>query len=457
MTLLRGAAMADKAKITILYVEDDTDLRERIHIVLAMHFERVLPAANGREGLELFIREAPDIVVCDIRMPIMDGLEMTKRIRERSPETPVIICTAFTDTTYLLKTIELGVSAYVRKPLDCWQLVETINRTTVPILQKKELEEAKQHEKASFELLFGESLAMQGVINQAQRIAGTDFSIVIQGETGVGKSYLASLIHGLSQRKQQPLVTVNVSSLPETLVESQLFGHLKGAFSGAVSAKRGLFEEAHGGTLFLDDVDCASPAVQAKILHAVEQKQFFPVGGTKLVKVDTRIIAASNRDLLFEVQQGSFREDLYYRLGEIMITLPPLRERGVDIISLSHKFLAEISLELNRTPPRIAPEAIVLLNRHPWPGNVRELKSVMKRAALFAGETLTREVLESVMTVTDQATTEKSTVHLGTLEEMKRDAVKQALAATGGKKMEAARLLDVDYSSFKRMLDKYNL
>ncbi|GFE62146.1 sigma-54-dependent Fis family transcriptional regulator [Geobacter sp. AOG2] len=449
--------MADKAKITILYVEDDTDLRERIHIVLAMHFERVLPAANGREGLELFIREAPDIVVCDIRMPIMDGLEMTKRIRERSPETPVIICTAFTDTTYLLKTIELGVSAYVRKPLDCWQLVETINRTTVPILQKKELEEAKQHEKASFELLFGESLAMQGVINQAQRIAGTDFSIVIQGETGVGKSYLASLIHGLSQRKQQPLVTVNVSSLPETLVESQLFGHLKGAFSGAVSAKRGLFEEAHGGTLFLDDVDCASPAVQAKILHAVEQKQFFPVGGTKLVKVDTRIIAASNRDLLFEVQQGSFREDLYYRLGEIMITLPPLRERGVDIISLSHKFLAEISLELNRTPPRIAPEAIVLLNRHPWPGNVRELKSVMKRAALFAGETLTREVLESVMTVTDQATTEKSTVHLGTLEEMKRDAVKQALAATGGKKMEAARLLDVDYSSFKRMLDKYNL
>ncbi|WP_238482107.1 sigma-54 dependent transcriptional regulator [Geobacter sp. AOG2] len=438
-------------------MEDDTDLRERIHIVLAMHFERVLPAANGREGLELFIREAPDIVVCDIRMPIMDGLEMTKRIRERSPETPVIICTAFTDTTYLLKTIELGVSAYVRKPLDCWQLVETINRTTVPILQKKELEEAKQHEKASFELLFGESLAMQGVINQAQRIAGTDFSIVIQGETGVGKSYLASLIHGLSQRKQQPLVTVNVSSLPETLVESQLFGHLKGAFSGAVSAKRGLFEEAHGGTLFLDDVDCASPAVQAKILHAVEQKQFFPVGGTKLVKVDTRIIAASNRDLLFEVQQGSFREDLYYRLGEIMITLPPLRERGVDIISLSHKFLAEISLELNRTPPRIAPEAIVLLNRHPWPGNVRELKSVMKRAALFAGETLTREVLESVMTVTDQATTEKSTVHLGTLEEMKRDAVKQALAATGGKKMEAARLLDVDYSSFKRMLDKYNL
>jgi transcriptional regulator with PAS, ATPase and Fis domain len=204
-------------------------------------------------------------------------------------------------------------------------------------------------------------------------------------------------------------------------------------------------------------VDCASPAVQAKILHAVEQKQFFPVGGTKLVTVDARIIAASNRDLLLDVQKGNFREDLYYRLGDILITMPPLRERGVDIVSLARKFLAEISLELDRIPPRIAPEAILLLNRHPWPGNVRELKSVMKRAALFAGETITREELTNVVTVDNQATTEKDTTHLQTLEELKHNAVKQALAAAGGKKMEAARLLDVDYSSFKRMLDKYKL
>lgn len=449
--------MDDKANLKVLYVEDEPDLRERIRIVLEMHFERVLSAANGEEGLELFIRESPEIVICDIRMPIMDGLEMTKRIRKRAPETPVIICTAFTETDYLLKAIELGVSAYVRKPLDCRQLVETINRTAIPILQKKELEKTRQREQASLELLLGESPAMQDVISQAQRIAGTDFSVIIQGETGVGKSHLAALIHGLSRRKHQPFVTVTVSALPESLVESQLFGHIKGAFTGAVSTTKGLFEEAAGGTLFLDDVDCATLPVQAKILHAVEQKQFFPVGGAKLVTVDTRIIAASNRDLLREVRKGNFREDLYYRLGDIMITLPPLRERGDDVLFLARKFLADISLDLSRIPPRMAPEAILLLNRHPWPGNVRELKSVMKRAALFAGETLTFEDLTNVVTVVNQTTDEKRTVQLQTLAELKRDAVRQALAATGGKKMEAARLLDVDYSSFKRMLDKFKL
>jgi DNA-binding NtrC family response regulator len=345
----------------------------------------------------------------------------------------------------------------VRKPLDCRQLIETISRTAIPILQKKELDKARQREQASLALLLGESPAMQEVITQARRIAGTDFSVIIQGETGVGKSHLASLIHGLSQRKHQPFVTLTVSSLPESLVESQLFGHMKGAFTGAVSTVKGLFEEADGGTLFLDDVDCASPSVQAKILHAVEKKQFFPVGGTKQVTVDTRIIAASNRELLLDVQNGNFREDLYYRLGDIMITLPPLRERGDDILFLARKFLSDISLELNRIPPRMAPEALLLLNRHPWPGNIRELKSVMKRAALFAGETLTGEDLAKIITVVNRATSETSSIHPQTLEELKRDAVRQALAATGGKKMEAARLLDVDYSSFKRMLDKYKL
>jgi DNA-binding NtrC family response regulator len=181
------------------------------------------------------------------------------------------------------------------------------------------------------------------------------------------------------------------------------------------------------------------------------------VVGTKQVTVDTRIIAASNRELLLDVQNGNFREDLYYRLGDIMITLPPLRERGDDILFLARKFLSDISLELNRIPPRMAPEALLLLNRHPWPGNIRELKSVMKRAALFAGETLTGEDLAKIITVVNRATSETSSIHPQTLEELKRDAVRQALAATGGKKMEAARLLDVDYSSFKRMLDKYKL
>jgi len=447
--------MSDKLPVTILYVEDEPDLHERISIVLEMHFSRVVSASNGKEGLEVFSRERPDVVVSDIRMQVMDGLDLIQRVRDRAPETPIILTTAFTDTAYLLKAIELGVSAYVRKPLDCRRLVETIARVSTPILQQRELETARRRELSSLELLLGESPVIQEVIRQAQRIAPTIFSLIIQGETGVGKSYLAELIHGLSPRRHKPLIIVNISALPESLAESHLFGHVRGAFTGAGNARKGLFEEADGGTLFLDDIDCAPLAIQTKILHAVEQKRFFPVGAAKPVEVDVRIITASNRDLLREVRSGSFREDLYYRLSDLVITLPPLRERGGDIALLSRRFLNGIASELQRVPPRLAPNAAALLNHHPWPGNVRELKSVMKRVVLFAGETITSEALAAALVNQAVDLTVRETPP--TLDELKRQAIRQALAATNGKKMEAARLLDLDYSTFKRMLDKYQL
>ncbi|AJE02605.1 sigma-54-dependent transcriptional regulator [Geobacter pickeringii] len=447
--------MDERGRLKVLYVEDEPDLRERIRIVLEMYFETVIASSDGKEALALFDREHPDVVVSDIKMPIMDGLELARCIRERAPETPVVLSTAFTDTAYLLQAIEFGVSAYIRKPLDCRELVAAVSRVAAPVLQRRELEEARRREQVSLELLLGESPAIQRVIQQSRRVAETDFSILIQGETGVGKSYLAALIHGLSPRRDRPFVTVTVSSLAESLVESQLFGHVKGAFTGAQGAKRGLFEEAGGGTLFLDDVDCASPAIQAKILHAVEQKWFFPVGGTVKVQIDTRIIAASNRDLLVDAKDGTFREDLYYRLSDLVITLPPLRERGRDIALLARAFLNEISLELSRVPPRLTPDAILLLSRQPWSGNVRELKSVMKRAALFAGETLDAEELAGILSSL-KGGADGFGVPL-TLDELTRQAVQQALVATGGKKMEAARLLDVEYGRFKRLLERYRL
>jgi DNA-binding NtrC family response regulator len=446
-----------KLPLTILYIEDEPDIRKPVRIALEMHFERVLCASNGKEGLDVFSREAPNIVVSDIRMPVMDGQEMTKHIRGISPDTPVILTTAFTETDNLLRAIELGVTAFIRKPLDCRQLIKIITQAATPILQRIELECSRQRERSSLALLIGGSSAMQQVIQQAQRIADTNYSIIIQGETGVGKSHLAAIIHGLGSRSHQPFITVNISALPESLVESELFGHTKGAFTGAVSAKNGVFLEANGGTLFLDDVDCAPLAIQAKILHAVEQKKIHPLGGTKAVDVDIRIIAASNRDLFYEAQNEHFRKDLYYRLGDITITLPPLRERGDDIIALAQKFLNEISLELNRNPPRLSPDASVLLSNYSWPGNVRELKSVMKRAALFAGEVLKSSDLNNVMKPAFETTSEDSAIRPQTLDELNRQAVKQALAATGGKKMEAARLLDIEYRKFKRMINKYRL
>ena len=449
--------MAAKVPITVLYVEDEQEIRKTTRAVLEMYFARVVVAADGKEGLAAFSRENPDIVVSDIRMPVMDGLDMMQCVRALDPDVPVILLTAFADTANLLRAIELGVFACVPKPLDCRRLFETISKAATPALLRLELETLRQREQGSLSFQLGESPAMQQVIQQAQRVAGTDYSIIIQGETGVGKSHLAALIHGLSPRRQHPFVTVNLSSLPEALVESELFGHCKGAFTGAVAAKTGLFEEANGGTLFLDDVDCAPAAVQTKILHVVEQKRFLPVGKTKPVEVNVRIISASNRDLLQEAGKGNFREDLYYRLGDLSMELPPLRDRGDDITVLARKFLLEASLELKRTMPRLPADVLLMLARYPWPGNVRELKSVMKRAALFAGDVLTCDDLESVMRLAPKAQAGEAPLRLQTLEALKREAVKQALCASGGKKMEAARLLDVEYRNFKRMLEKYEL
>ncbi len=449
--------MGNKLPLKVLYIEDEPKLNERICIVLRMHFASVISAANGREGLELYSCERPDIVVSDIKMPIMDGLEMTVRLREQAPDAPIILTTAFTETEYLLKAIELGVCAYVRKPLDCRQLVETITRIATPLLQKIELTEARQREQSSLELLIGTSPAMQKVIQQARRIADTDYSILIQGETGVGKSRLASIIHGLSNRKSHTLIPVTLGTLSETLVESQLFGHVRGAFTGAVSTRKGLFEEANGGTVFLDDVDCASPTIQAKILQVVEQKKFFPVGATKPVDVDIRVITASNRDLFDEVHGGNFREDLYYRLNDLIITIPPLRERREDISEIARLFLNEISQEHKKSPPHLTAEALSLLQNYHWPGNVRELKSVIKRAALFADEVISGHDLSSVMgTPKYQVQNPYIAIQL-TLDELTRQAVRQALEASGGKKMEAARVLDVDYGKFKRMLERYQI
>jgi DNA-binding NtrC family response regulator len=449
--------MAERTKLNVLYVEDEPALRERIRIVLEMHFETVATAANGKEGLEAFSRAPVDIVICDIQMPVMDGLEMAVGVREIAPEMPIILCTAFTETAYLLKAIELGISAYIRKPLDCDELIQAILRAGAPILQRTELEDARRHELASLELLLGASAAMQDVIRKVQLVADTGFSLILQGETGVGKSYLASVIHGLSSRKGLPFVTLSVGSLPNTLVESQLFGHVKGAFTGAVATTRGLFEEAHDGTLFIDDIDCLPLTIQPKLLHAVEQKRFQSLGSTRVVQVDTRIIAASNRNLMEEVCNGSFREDLFYRLNDLTIAIPPLRERIEDIPSLARTFLNQASDELQRTPPLLAPGALFHLQHHSWPGNLRELKSVMKRAALFAESTIHADQMSAILNNSPRTGDHATAPQPHTMEEIKRQAVIHALDATHGKKMEAARLLDLDYSSFKRLLDRYGL
>lgn len=448
--------MKDRFPLTILYVEDEPAIRKAVTNALMYNFARVLNASNGKEGLGIFVAENPDIVVCDIRMPIMDGLELSKEIINLTPTKPIILTTAFTETEYLLKAIDLGVSAYVRKPLDSKQLIKKIIQVAEPILRIKELEAMRVHEKSSLELLLGKSETMKQIIQKVQRVASTDYSIVIQGETGTGKSYLASIIHGLSTRRQHAFITLNLCALPEALVESELFGHTRGAFTGAVDAKVGLFGEAHGGTIFIDDIDCATPAIQTKIIHAVEEKCFTPLGGTKKIDVDARIIVASNLNLLLESQNGKFRNDLYYRLADVVLTLPPLRDRDDDIVMLANKFIFDASLELDKTPPRLTSEAIALLRHYPWQGNVRELKSIIKRVVLFGSDIISSADLNEFTNVIHQPGVEIAPP-LRSLDELIRNAISEALDATCGNKTAAANLLKLEYRKFKRMLDKLQL
>ncbi len=375
--------------LTVMLVEDEAELRRETVAFLELYCGRVIPAANGREALALFAVERPDLVISDIRMPIMDGLELAASLKKSSPEIPLIFCTAFTETVYLLKAIELGAAGFVRKPVDTDELLAVIGRAALPVLQRREIRGLSTELAAALTITLGNSPAQREVAKQAARVARSSFSILLEGETGSGKSRLASIVHSLSPRREKPLVTIQLGAIPQHLAESELFGHLKGAFTGADRARTGLVEAAQGGTLFLDDVEACPREIQAKLLRFVEEKKFTPVGSTTEKSVDVRIISASNRDLKQETQSGRFREDLYYRLADITLTLPPLRETPDDIVPLARKFLLETCNELGRDLPSLDDQVCRLLVAMPWPGNIRQLKSVIRRAALNAGPVIT--------------------------------------------------------------------
>ena len=298
---------------------------------LAAHFGQVLLARNGREALELFQQEKPDLVLSDIIMPEMDGIELTEHLRQLSPETPVVLHSAFSEVPYLLRGIELGVAGFVPKPCADEKLLATLQKAALPILQKKQLLGLENELLHSIEQMLGKGPKMRGIASQVVRIARSNYAVLIQGETGTGKSRLATIIHDLSARADKPFVTVQLGALSESLVAADLFGHEKGAFTGAERKREGLVGAAKGGTLFFDDIDAAPPAIQALLLQLVEEKSYHPLGSNRKAQADIRIIAASNKDLAAEAAAGRFRQDLYYRLATFMIEMPPLRAIPEDI------------------------------------------------------------------------------------------------------------------------------
>lgn len=455
--------MNDLKKVTLLLVEDEPDLRHETAAFLSLYCRRVIEAANGSDALAQFSAQAPDIVLSDIRMPIMDGLELTARLKELSPGTPVVLCTAFTETSYLLKAIELGISAFVRKPADADQLLASLTKAALPIIQRREIEGLSDELRANLWEQLGGAPAQRAMADQVAKVARTSYNVLLQGETGTGKSRLASLIHSLSPRRAAPLVTVQMGALPVTLVESELFGHVKGAFTGADRTRIGLAERADGGTLFLDDIESAPQELQAKLLRFVEEKRFTQVGGAEERKIDVRIIAASNLNLKEEAAAGRFRQDLYYRLADTVISIPSLRSTPEAIFPLALRFLRESCDELGLPSPLLDDAAINLLTALPWPGNIRQLKSLMRRVVLETDGVIKSSDIEALADLPVKPEEPTSAEILlpppfpCTMETMERWTLEQALRHCGGKRMKTAAMLAMNYYTFRRKLEKYGL
>ena len=451
----------------ILVVDDEQSLREVLSIMLKRAGYAVIAVSDGEEAIEQLQKEIFDLVITDLRMPKVDGMEVLRAVKSASPETVVLIITAFATADSAVEAMKQGAYDYLTKPfqVDEVQLIirnalEKRRLTTENILLKREM--ASQ---SSFAQLVGQSEAMQRVFDVVKKVADSKSNVLICGESGTGKELVARAIHYNSVRSPLPFVAVNCSAVPETLLESELFGHMKGSFTGAISNKAGLFEVANGGTIFLDEIGDTTPTIQVKLLRVIQEREFRRVGGTQDIKVDVRIVAATNKDLEKAVADGSFREDLYYRLDVIPIRLPPLRLRSGDIPLLVTHFLTRFSKESGKPMPMISPEAMQVLLGHEWRGNVRELENLIERVVAFStGGPVTdadmRGWLHRTLSPQQQGgvPTELPEDGLdleGMINGLEKDLLLKALERTKWVKKKAARLLRLNTRSFRYRLEKY--
>lgn len=451
----------------ILVVDDEQSLRDVLSIMLKRAGYAVTSAMDGEEAIELLNKEIFDLVITDLRMPKIDGMEVLKAVKSASPETVVLIITAFASADSAVEAMKQGAYDYLTKPfqVDEVQLIirnalEKRRLTTENMLLKREM--ASQ---SSFAQLVGQSEAMQKVFDVVRKVADSKSNVLICGESGTGKELVARAIHYNSARSVMPFVAVNCSAVPETLLESELFGHMKGSFTGAIANKAGLFEVADGGTIFLDEIGDTTPTIQVKLLRVIQEREFRRVGGNQDVKVDVRIVAATNKDLEKAVADGSFREDLYYRLDVIPIRLPPLRMRTGDIPLLVTHFLERFAKESGKPKPVISQEAMHVLLSHEWRGNVRELENLIERVVAFATAELVtdaevhgwlhRPATQSQHPTMPMDLTDEGLDLEGLINGIEKDLLLKALERSKWVKKKAARMLRLNTRSFRYRLEKY--
>ena len=449
-----------KPTVNILVVDDEVNIRGALVTMLEKKGHQVRGVATAEEGLEHMETTPAELVITDLRMPGIGGMEFLRRLKDTWPDTEVVVMTAYGSIDTAVEAMRLGAYDYLTKPID---------RDRFPIVVDKALErhvlatENKQlrdrlETRTRFDQMVGESEPLQRVYNLVEMVAASDVTVLLTGETGTGKELVARAIHQKSPRANSPFITVNCGALPENLFESELFGYEKGAFTGAMFTKMGRFELAEGGTILLDEVGELSLKSQVDFLRVLETKEFRRLGGTKVIRVDTRIIAATNRNLVEAVKQGDFREDLYYRLNVVPIHLPPLRERGDDIPLLAERFLREFASQHHRESKDVSREAMRLLRLYAWPGNIRQLRNLMERLVVTVRDkTIQLEHLPEEIQASKEDT-RIMLVTLGTsLEEIEQDVIRRTLAEVTNHRERAAKLLGISLRALQYKIKEYGI
>jgi two-component system response regulator HydG len=437
----------------VLFVDDDPEMRALLRDVLSEQGYEVDDAPGGEEALKLLAKSGYDLLITDLRMGGIDGMALLQEARKLYPSLVVLVITAFGTIDSAVEAMKRGAFHFVTKPFKMAEFLVTVEKALEVSRLQQENQRLRQEveRRYSFGRLVGQSKEMQELFGLIERVARVNDHVIIIGESGTGKELVAKALHYNSPRRDKPFLAVNCSSLPRELLESELFGHVRGAFTGAVTSKRGLFEVASGGTLFLDEIGEMDKGLQAKLLRVLEDHTIRPVGATSEIKIDVRVVTATHRDLPEEVSKGNFREDLFYRLNVIRLKLPPLRQRLEDIPLLVDHFLERIAAESGEPKMSLSPKAREALLRHPWPGNVRELENALKRAALMAdGERIEAEDLDLLAGKPVVTGLEQLYANRISLPELERRYIEFVLQQTGSNKTQAAEILGVSTRTLYR-------
>jgi two-component system NtrC family response regulator/two-component system response regulator HydG len=443
---------------TILVVDDEKNTREALSKILSEDGYDVLSAADGYQALDIIGRDLPDLILADLKMPGMNGIELLAHIRSKNHDTPFVLMTAYGTVETAVDALKQGAEDYLTKPVDFDALQAQIERILARGQMIREIKSLREQlrDKYKFENIIGASPQMQSIFKTIYQIAPSHATVLITGESGTGKELVAAAIHQNGDRADGPYVKVTCSALAENLLESELFGHEKGAFTGAVHTRQGRFEIADGGTLFLDEIGEISHVTQVKLLGFLQDREFERVGGNKRFKVDVRLVAATNKDIEKAVADGSFRQDLYYRLNVITIKMPPLRERPSDIPLLVDHFVKKFARQNDKDINEISPDAMITLMAHSWPGNVRELENAVERAVVMCNErTLGRNHFPIITDARDADSGDAPPIPGSTLAEIERYSIQKTLEAVGGNRTRAAEMLGVSLRKIQYKLKEY--